>query len=152
MMPQGRLHALPEGYWLPGQQWEHPEVRISGRLAVRFMSQALCLRVSLPFMRELQPGAYSRPVVLILCAFRNGTNYMFRAVVVNPRETFTDVDSPLKFWRIESQFADGTMVDLNRVIPSFPILSRLSASQVACTKRITASFRRFVIFQWTFLL
>ena len=34
-----------------------------------------------------------------------------------------------KFWRIESQFADGTMVDLNRVIPSFPILSRLPASQ-----------------------
>ena len=34
-----------------------------------------------------------------------------------------------KYWRIESQYADGTMVDLNRVIPSFPILSRLSASQ-----------------------
>lgn len=34
-----------------------------------------------------------------------------------------------KYWRIESQYADGTMVDLNRVIPSFPILSRLLASQ-----------------------
>eukprot|EP00434_Breviolum_minutum_P006549 symbB.v1.2.005781.t2/scaffold289.1/size287290/26 len=67
------------------------------------------LKISLPFMREL----------------RNGTNYMFRALVVNPRETFTDVDSPDKYWRIESQYADGTMVDLNRVIPSFPILSRL---------------------------
>jgi hypothetical protein len=117
---------------------------------------------------------------------------MFRALVVNPRETFTDVTSPAawqlalsvgrigyctcqsnqsknpwfvslpssstfggkpfngasskfgsswhpletphglcqdKYWRIESQYADGTMVDLNRVIPSFPILSRLSASQ-----------------------
>eukprot|EP00913_Durusdinium_trenchii_P001781 g1650.t2 len=47
------------------------------------------------------------------------------SLVVNPRETFTDVTSPDKYWRIESQYADGTMVDLNRVIPSFPILSRL---------------------------
>ncbi|CAK9070289.1 unnamed protein product [Durusdinium trenchii] len=67
------------------------------------------LKIALPFMRELQ----------------NATAYMFRALVVNPRETFTDVTSPDKYWRIESQYADGTMVDLNRVIPSFPILSRL---------------------------
>ena len=39
------------------------------------------------------------------------------------------VASKDKYWRIESQYADGTMVDLNRVIPSFPILSRLLASQ-----------------------
>jgi len=67
------------------------------------------LKITLPFMRELQ----------------NGTSYMFRALVVNPRDTFTDVTSPDKYWRIESQYADGTMVDLNRVIPSFAILSRL---------------------------
>ncbi|CAJ1360951.1 unnamed protein product [Effrenium voratum] len=72
-------------------------------------TQMSSARITLPFMRELQ----------------NGTSYMFRALVVNPRDTFTDVTSPDKYWRIESQYADGTMVDLNRVIPSFAILSRL---------------------------
>ncbi|CAJ1383538.1 unnamed protein product [Effrenium voratum] len=88
---------------------------LSTRLVVTapmgFFFPSICrsLRITLPFMRELQ----------------NGTSYMFRALVVNPRDTFTDVTSPDKYWRIESQYADGTMVDLNRVIPSFAILSRL---------------------------
>ena len=40
---------------------------------------------------------------------RNGTHYMFRALVVNPRETFTDVTSPeARLWRSFGGFSDQT--------------------------------------------
>lgn len=78
------------------------------------------LQVTVPFMREL----------------RNETYYMFRALVVNPRETFLNVDSPEKYWRIESRAGGQDLVDLNRVIPSFAIYPRLRYFAVAALSQV----------------
>eukprot|EP00439_Symbiodinium_sp_Y106_P064768 s59_g10.t1 len=78
------------------------------------------LKVTVPFMREL----------------RNETYYMFRALVVNPRETFLNIDSPEKYWRIESRAGGMDLVDLNRVIPSFAIYPRLRYFAVAALSQV----------------
>eukprot|EP00931_Biecheleriopsis_adriatica_P064212 TRINITY_DN39027_c0_g1_i1.p1 TRINITY_DN39027_c0_g1~~TRINITY_DN39027_c0_g1_i1.p1 ORF type:complete len:2314 (+),score=334.39 TRINITY_DN39027_c0_g1_i1:107-7048(+) len=87
------------------------------------------LKISLPAMREL----------------KNGTYYMFRALVINPRETYTNVNDPQKLWRIETQFADGTLVDLNRVIPSFPVMVRLRYFKVDTLSQVGLTSTTFRI-------
>jgi len=91
---------------------------------------ASVLKVSLPAMRAL----------------KNGTAYMFRALVVNPRQTFTNVNDPEKYWRIETQYGNGEMVDLNRVIPSFPVLDRLKYFKVDTLSQVglTSTTFRFL--------
>ena len=53
---EARVHGLPQGHGLPGQQWEHFEARIPKSFSFSKRKGAR-LRVSLPFMRELQLGA-----------------------------------------------------------------------------------------------
>lgn len=56
----------------------------------------------------------------------NGTTYEFSFLVINPTTTFADGDMPSRWWRVETRTAsEQRMVDLNRVIPSFPVYERL---------------------------
>ncbi|CAE8590604.1 unnamed protein product [Polarella glacialis] len=79
-------------------------------------------------------------------AWYNKTNYMFRALVINPSSTFTEVDVPDKWWRIETTMSDDTKVDLNRVIPSFPIMQRLRYFDVSTLSKVGLDKTTFRIF------
>lgn len=88
------------------------------------------LKLSLPKMRALE----------------NGTNYMFRFLVVNPRETFAVTNSTDKYWRVETELASGEMVDLYRVLPSFPITVRLRYFKVSALSQVglNSTYFRFL--------
>eukprot|EP00930_Biecheleria_cincta_P055124 TRINITY_DN41486_c0_g1_i1.p1 TRINITY_DN41486_c0_g1~~TRINITY_DN41486_c0_g1_i1.p1 ORF type:complete len:2351 (-),score=301.60 TRINITY_DN41486_c0_g1_i1:61-7113(-) len=92
----------------------------------------------------------SGPVLKIVLprmhALENGTNYMFRFLVVNPRDTFTVVNTTDKYWRVETELGSGEMVDLYRVLPSFPIMVRLRYFKVDALSQVglNSTYFRFL--------
>lgn len=62
--------------------------------------------------------------------------YSFRVLIVNPKQTFKDTNKAALWWRYETKDIAGSLVDLHRVIPSFPIYQRLKYFVVDTLSRI----------------
>jgi len=62
--------------------------------------------------------------------------YSFRVLIVNPRDTFKDTNTAKYWWRYETRDVEDQLVDLHRVIPSFPIYQRLKYFVVDTLSRV----------------
>jgi hypothetical protein len=89
-----------------------------------------------PFTKCIGNGANVISLYNLNMQLLSDVTYSFRVLVVNPRETFSETNKASLWWRYETRDEKGALVDLHRMIPSFPIFQRAKYFVVDTTSRV----------------